>query len=388
MATLQINLLQEALEVAFTKKRTHFQTHPNLQPSDRLFWRLNQPLHAVYLAIYSDGYLMLAYIIQRFATHVVIKDGLIECYASGYYNFPVISFSDHYYIRSLITHTGRFCNSVDTYLIYEPADYMLDFLAGLGVNDTFYNFSLFSNCPHQTISLITLDYYALEFFQNNDAILKNSDVASSLKYIYRNRLIPFLAIKNVKQPVTHQAFEFLTYLRIESLHILSTTDDSNKCTVKFDFFYRFRPIMEYLRNFRCDLKIYAETVIIMLNRYNLFTFVSFRQVWIKKSTSQSLEVKLTSLRKKLLELWHAIYGHPAVMVHVNCKSLQTIDETEWRVALDKVCAVMPGFRIVQTAKMITCKAEKSYGMKTLKTEVIFCRGTAPNKLAWKMSQPC
>uniref|UniRef100_A0A7E4ZWJ5 Late expression factor-8 n=1 Tax=Panagrellus redivivus TaxID=6233 RepID=A0A7E4ZWJ5_PANRE len=380
MASLNSNLLYEAIDLAVAMKREYIQTLPydyELQPYDRCFWELVRPDDLCYLALSSAHcFRMVAYLLKSYATHASVIDGIFEGRASTVRRtIAVVRFTRHYYIPSLVKLAGRFCHSIqfdyDRRDVFYKAAYMPDFMDGLITNKKYYSIALTLVQPH----LDVYPYHASE--QTHSAIrkmtrkMRRCHLKLSLKYVTNNGIVRFLVVNNFEGPISKDSFKFLENLKVENLFVMPDTFEGrrDKFTVIFDIFYHNKPATEYMNHFRCDYNTNANVVMLMLKRYRIQK-MSFPHARIPDAKTP-LANKIQTLRQTVDSLWQAVEKHPTMAVYVYCTSAQVVRDIAWVNAVNTIYNTMQDFHITQKTYYITCLMEKHHGAKKLVLKVVF-----------------
>uniref|UniRef100_A0A7E4VBY4 H15 domain-containing protein n=1 Tax=Panagrellus redivivus TaxID=6233 RepID=A0A7E4VBY4_PANRE len=373
MASLHPHLLYEAVDIAFAKAHAYFKDQEYLDLSERSFWKLTEPNDTCAFAISSShAYKLIAYILQRYATAVSVKDSVIQCGTPCFhYTVSVLSFSRQYYITQLVELAGCFCTIFENSSGFGKGAHFSTFLGALAFNNVcgHYGLNRPNVAPHFTICLAGIkDYWTIDQLTST---LKNSKVTSSLRFVRQDGVIRFFAVNGIKRPVNKDAFGFLSNLKIETLHILSLVRfafHEIEPVISFDIFYRNQPQLQYLKNFRCDFQIYYGTVLVMLRRYK-FQNIRMNNVRLRDYT-QSYDVKIVHARTAVDALWKEMQQYNG-NVYVDCRSYQSI-KSDWEAAVETVKAEMTDYDISEKdSGDIILKLERNCGAKRMLVEIVF-----------------
>uniref|UniRef100_A0A7E4WDP1 HORMA domain-containing protein n=1 Tax=Panagrellus redivivus TaxID=6233 RepID=A0A7E4WDP1_PANRE len=368
MASLRTHLLYEAVDIAFAKTEVHFRDKRDLDPNKRRFWQLTEPQHACALAISSPHcYKLVAYMLQRHATCVNVKDTVIQCGTRCYhYTISVISFSSHYYIRRFIELAGRFCSRLEKFSYTLKSAYHSIFVDSLVDNNVCDSYGSELTYPVRHCTIFLSDVTNPQPQEPEPIWIK-----SSMKFVRQDGVVQFLGINGIERPVDQDAFTFLKDMKIETLHILSSLMRSvfyeTDKTISFDIFYRHRPNMEYMKTFRCDYQINIQSVVMMLKRYKI---QNVRINNVRLPDYNQNPNKLRRVRCAIANLWTHMQQYDG-NVYVDCKSYQSI-RTDWEAVVENVKAELPEYHVSQKdVNDVIITMERASGTKKLLVEIVF-----------------
>uniref|UniRef100_A0A7E4VBY8 F-box domain-containing protein n=1 Tax=Panagrellus redivivus TaxID=6233 RepID=A0A7E4VBY8_PANRE len=373
MPCLQTHLLYEALNIAFAKSRVYFKHNQHLDPSERRFWQLTEPQHACALALSSShGYKLVAYILQHFADRVHVEDVVFKCNVQcWHYTVSVITFSPQFYVSRLVELAGRFCIRIDSTPRVWHDVYLSSFIDSLALNNVTEHYGPIANFTDSHFTIFLSDVTDRRAIDRVTATLyESNNICGSMKVVRHDGTFRFIGLNSIRRPISKETFTFLHDLKVETLHMLSWAmcHHEPEPTVDFDIFYRNRPDMNYLKDFRCDLQIYSEVVVLMLKRYKI---ANLRMSNVRlPDYRQSVEDKIKSVRSAIDNLCNQIQQYDG-NIYIDCITYQSV-KNNWRTAVEMVKVELSDYQVSQGRNAdISFKSERNFGTKHLVVEVVF-----------------